>query len=465
MSVCVDIVTKKRIKAEDLFDEFVKQGEGVMVKSKEFPFIKFGSINEALRGVEVTEEDYGYQVRVCVFASEEDYKFFRNAIIVTKQLTDGKVFYDDDEQELTEDINEVFSDNWIREEQLNNLKVLRTMIRNYGEPIVLYGFFEQICIGPQLLNDFDLLNKNEITIEEVEALQNYLIAMQWEMSDLTNTSTRIVVANPNDEEADGLSVSMISISDGKVNDFDFISWADMFAIMDIENNEKYPPVLIPFKHVGKILPSGVFSRIDDYQYKREEPLTVDMVHEMMEWAEAYTPEDIHYKPTFPGSGFDEKQNTFILRWNPGVSNIKEDIHNELIPQISLDRFDWSIWEHEKAKYGDRFYLVKVGDGKTGIVMSGIFTSNPYTGGDWSGKGRVVYYMDMQPNVILNPDVIPMISTETLNQEIPSINWSKGHSGEVMTPQDAQKLEALWQDFIKSNENKIDRVNLNMLRSF
>ena len=40
MSVCINIVTKKRIKAEDLFDEFVKQGEGVMVKSKEFPALK-----------------------------------------------------------------------------------------------------------------------------------------------------------------------------------------------------------------------------------------------------------------------------------------------------------------------------------------------------------------------------------------------------------------------------------------
>ena len=255
------------------------------------------------------------------------------------------------------------------------------------------------------------------------------------------------------------------MNDGKVQDFDYISSAHLFGIVDMDNKDEYPLVMIPFEHLGKILPQGVFSKIDELQFKREETLTVDMVHEMMQLAKVYVPEDVHYKPTYPGSGFDEKQNTFILRWNPAISSIKVDTHNQLIPQILADDFDWSIWEHEKAKYGDRFYLVKVGESKTGIVMSGIFTSNPYTAGDWSGKGRVVHYMDMQPNVILNPDVIPMISTETLNQEIPSINWNKGHSGEIMTPQDAQKLDSLWQDFIKSNENKMDRVNLNMIKSF
>lgn len=59
-----------------------------------------------------------------------------------------------------------------------------------------------------------------------------------------------------------------------------------------------------------------------------------------------------------------------------------------------DDFNWSVWEYEKAKEGDKFFMVKVGPGTNGIVMAGKFTSEPYKDEDWSGKKRTVYYMDM-----------------------------------------------------------------------
>ena len=40
-------------------------------------------------------------------------------------------------------------------------------------------------------------------------------------------------------------------------------------------------------------------------------------------------------------------------------------HIQLVERMMVDYFNWSVWEHEKAKCGDRFFLVRVGEGKTG----------------------------------------------------------------------------------------------------
>lgn len=69
-------------------------------------------------------------------------------------------------------------------------------------------------------------------------------------------------------------------------------------------------------------------------------------------------------------------------------------------------FNWSVWDWEHAQACDRFYLVRVGEGNTGIVMKGVLSSEPFEAEDWSGKGRQVFYMDMEPDIIINPDKAP-----------------------------------------------------------
>ena len=95
---------------------------------------------------------------------------------------------------------------------------------------------------------------------------------------------------------------------------------------------------------------------------------------------------------------DRKQNTVILMWNPSISSYTMDRFESDLLDMSdgwaPDDFNWSVWDYENARDDDRFFMVKVGPGTNRIVMSGTFSSNPYKGEDWSGKGREVYYMDM-----------------------------------------------------------------------
>ena len=147
--------------------------------------------------------------------------------------------------------------------------------------------------------------------------------------------------------------------------------------------------------------------------------------------------------------------TFILFWNPRVSSYKfEDLQRELEEMSEYyNNMNWSVWEHDKAHAGDRFFMVRCGDGKTGICMSGYFSSEPYKDEDWSGRGRVTYYMDLEPDVMIHPEFLPILTTNELMNEIPTFDWTGGHSGRLLDDAFAEKLESLWKTFVEKNEEK------------
>lgn len=147
--------------------------------------------------------------------------------------------------------------------------------------------------------------------------------------------------------------------------------------------------------------------------------------------------------------------TVILKWNPAFSSYSM-LHylNDLnyLKDENVSDYDWSVWDHDQIHEGDRFFWVKVGlYGQTGIVASGKIISEPFKGEDWSGKGRETYYVNFLPDVLLNPDALPILSCDELAKAIPDFDWAKGHSGLVLNDDQAQKLEQLWADFLAKNK--------------
>lgn len=88
-------------------------------------------------------------------------------------------------------------------------------------------------------------------------------------------------------------------------------------------------------------------------------------------------------------------------------------------------------------------MVRVGNGITGIVMSGWILSEPYKGEDWSGKGREIYYADLRITVMVHPDSPLVLSTNELAEQIPDFEWTHGHSGLVLSTEQSMKLMNLW----------------------
>lgn len=153
---------------------------------------------------------------------------------------------------------------------------------------------------------------------------------------------------------------------------------------------------------------------------------------------------------------DFMHNLFLLRWNPSVSSYTMDRLDADMQEWAegywSDDFDWSVSEWKKARKGDRFLMVRVGEGNTGIFAAGRFTSDPYKGEDWAGKGRDVYYMTMEFEAIFHPERAQIISTADLERELPHIDWRGGHSGQMVDRDSAVTLELLWRDHVGRNKS-------------
>lgn len=376
------------------------------------------------------------------------------------ELTGGEAYVEDDDDCKVLDPLKEFDDQWIEQQRESCFMVARTLSKHTGSPVVLDGLICKMCIGPIIYNYFEVDLAGDYNEEYMNKIQDYFLSVQWHFIDAVDTSTSLRIENPYNMD-ESLSISALKINDGKIVPFDYISYADLFAIFDLDD-QSVAPVLIPFKEMWKTLPKGVFRPIDDWQYERVEEITVDQVREMMSVARRFQPNDLHYRPTLPGDGYDERQNTIVLMWNPAISSVKLEEHIHSIKHMLTENFNWSVWDYKKAKCGDRFFLVKVGEGNTGIVMSGVFDSNPYPAEDWSGKGRQTFYMDMIPDLILDPDNAPMISTKELKDVIPTFDWSGGHSGRVLSSEEAQAIELIWAKFKEEHADNIDGVHMNAI---
>ena len=145
-------------------------------------------------------------------------------------------------------------------------------------------------------------------------------------------------------------------------------------------------------------------------------------------------------------------NTVIFKWNPAISSYSmleflDDI------RLKIDDGDWSVHDYNKIQDGDRFYMLKVGKGQTGIVKRGRIITAPFTDEDWSRLKRTTYYCEYRATIMINPDTFPLLTSEQLQQAIPNFDWFGGHSGVVLDPAQANKLERVWKKYISDTQEE------------
>ena len=132
--------------------------------------------------------------------------------------------------------------------------------------------------------------------------------------------------------------------------------------------------------------------------------------------------------------------TYIMRWNAEISSMTEEGYRTHIGAWGEGFTDWSIWEWEDAHEGDQFFMVREDGPNAGIVFLGELVSNPYEGDDWAGKeGKKRYYVDLHCRDAVSPDVAPLLTIAELEAAIPDFNWRRGHSGELLTDDQAEAL--------------------------
>lgn len=148
--------------------------------------------------------------------------------------------------------------------------------------------------------------------------------------------------------------------------------------------------------------------------------------------------------------------TVIFKWNPAFSSYTMQGFLGDLTYVKRNGtengdFDWSVWDYDKIHDGDEFYWVKVGLGQTGILGHGVITSEPREGRDWSGKGRKTFYVDFEPDILINPDALPLLTCRELGEAIPDFEWDKGHSGLVLSESQSERLVELWAAYLEKHK--------------
>lgn len=143
----------------------------------------------------------------------------------------------------------------------------------------------------------------------------------------------------------------------------------------------------------------------------------------------------------------EKSKTYLMCWNPSISSFTEKDYEECVNNMvhGMFRMNWSIYEWEEARRGDMFFMMRVGDYKAGIVFLGQFITDPYPGDDWAGSTKRRMYVDMVCMNPVEPGAKPRISLEKLQESIPTVDWSKGHSGVLLSEEVVTTLDILCEE--------------------
>jgi hypothetical protein len=142
--------------------------------------------------------------------------------------------------------------------------------------------------------------------------------------------------------------------------------------------------------------------------------------------------------------------TYILKWNPAISSYRMiDYLRDMEWCLSggTPYMNWSVWDYQRIKKGDVVYMLKVGEGPTGVIAKGKVKSRAYRGEDWSGKGRTTYYVDFEPTCMISPDCAPILSTSALMESIPDFDWGGGHSGVMLTDVQSTGIDEMWTFFL------------------
>ena len=155
--------------------------------------------------------------------------------------------------------------------------------------------------------------------------------------------------------------------------------------------------------------------------------------------------------TFRNSFFDKgisprQRHVFVLRWNPLKSSFtKDDFEDEFAQLQSRKHYaikqdlNWSVWDWQEVMHRDLYVMMKVGEENSGIVWGGFFGGFPYQYENMDGKPGGRYYFDTNVQFMHRIERTRILSSDKLYKAVPNVDWLHGHSGELLSVGDAEKL--------------------------
>lgn len=473
---------------------------------------------KGLRGISVvfpTEDIDNRHVDTAIFlaapASVMDYDLFCNLMmkLVSELPPDEEILMDfglsgklvplDKWQD--EDIK-LFSHEWISMCLAGDYQTQMYMLARGMVPVNLACVNFPVSLTPVLYKNYGLYplpRKLKVSnFKNYYMMMDYLASLQWDFAEEPCTERaavrvrhikddninldknslspdelgKIIAEEMNRDDSQTFSVSMIpfspsgrtSMTDDMGNessDFEpvqHIIGSDFVSVFDLDEREQL--CCVPMSCITHLMADIPGFSIDGRQFIAEHILDDSDIAGILSAAPVYTPPQPFMKPAYPGGEGEATQRTFILMWNPTISSYKIDQFRSDLRAMLLPGFNWSVREHEKARMGDRFYMVSCSPRfPRGIVMCGIFTSNPYRGNDWNTQRNSsdIWYMDLKPVFMMDPRHPDLMPVSLLETAIPDFNWQGGASGRMLSAEEAEILEEIWAPYAQHYRTTLDEA--------
>lgn len=329
--------------------------------------------------------------------------------------TDCIILYDENREEQFE----LVQDNY------DAMIVMR--LQNIEQIIEDFKDGQHVCIGGVNHNFFVPTQEDypEMTVEDIVIkAMNMFIEVQWNYLDCT-TASKMDLTNSQTNET---FTSRLLLNNGDT----FVGVSQKVTLADGKGNVKNVGI---GDFLSALKNNDHLEMVDPMQYVLRK-----MSNE--EWLELYN----SLEGEVCLSEGITKERVYLLRWNPIISSFTAKNYKDAVEQFPNGfKMDWSIYEWEEAREGDRYYMLRVGGDNDGIVFQGNLLSDPYEGKDWAGTTKKRHYIDINCFNLAEPNGQPIISVDELESAIPDINWEKGHSGQLLTFYQTVALDELMRD--------------------
>lgn len=302
--------------------------------------------------------------------------------------------------------------------RLQNMVYLVAYCHGDSEHIAVEGFHHSLMLPT--VEDYPEMELTDLAFEAM----NKFIAVQWDYDDCEDAA-RLSTTDPDGDE------SVIRIVSNAADTF--VGICQKVGVYIKETNDLKLIATADFKE--QIKGNPFYEDVDYSQFVLRKMSQED-------WLSLYNSLD----GEVVGENSQSAKRVYVLRWNPAISSYR-------LEQYAQDReefphgwtSDWSIYEWQEAKKGDFFVMMRVGDENPGIVFYGDFASDPYQSKDWRGSDILRHYIDMNCFDPTDPNEPPILSCEELYAVLPEVDWLHGHSGELLSPSQGQKLMEILSD--------------------
>lgn len=153
-----------------------------------------------------------------------------------------------------------------------------------------------------------------------------------------------------------------------------------------------------------------------------------------------------------------QRKVYVLRWNPSISPFTIDEFYETFAifkdekEGNLSEFNWTVWDWKTVEHRDLYVMMKVGTNCNGIVWAGYLHGFPYQYENEDGTKSRSHFFDTDFLFMQDIDKTGKLTADVLRREIPDVDWEHGHSGELLSVEQGEKLGRLILNELLSVEN-------------